>query len=80
MLHSARIEALAKRLAPASRGPASHRRRQLLGAILETKAGCGAFDLELLHYWLDSALARRADRALFGLDATAPATRGTRRR
>jgi hypothetical protein len=68
MLHPPKIAALASRLSRSIPGPVGRRRRELLGAVLERKAASGAFDLELLHHWLDAALATRGDRALFGLD------------
>jgi hypothetical protein len=75
-MYPSRVEALARRLeAGATHGgidlpgreARDRRRRALLGALLEHKAASGAFDVELLHYWLDSGLDRPCDRALFGL-------------
>ena len=68
MLYPPRVETLFRHLSRTLQGRRALRRRELLGALLECKAASGAFDLELLHHWLDSALARRGDRALFGLD------------
>lgn len=67
MLHPRKIAVLARRLAGQAPSAAGRRRRELLGTVLERKAASGAFDLELLHYWLDMELTRRRDRALFGL-------------
>jgi len=67
MLHPHRIAILAQHLSSRLPDPARRRRRDLLGAVLEKKAATGAFDLELLHHWLDVAIAGQADRALFGL-------------
>ena len=68
MLYPPRVETLAQHLSRTLQGRRALRRRELLGVLLECKAASGAFDLELLHHWLDSGLARRDDRALFGLD------------
>jgi hypothetical protein len=74
MLHPRKIALLARRLANQVPETAGRRRRELLGTLLEGKAASGAFDLELLHHWLDTALTKRSDRALFGLDR--PASHG----
>ena len=68
MLHSRTISILALHLSHQVPAADRLRRRALLGAILERKAAAGAFDLELLHHWLDMALTHRDDRRLFGLD------------
>jgi hypothetical protein len=78
-MHPARLAPLAHQLksglACAQVAPdtaSSRRRRELLGTLLWRKAASGAFDLELLHHWLDAGLRRRRDRRLFGLDGPAP--------
>ncbi len=68
MLHPPRISILVRHLSRPVQEPDLGRRRALLGAILERKAAGGAFDLELLHHWLDVALTQQDDRALFGLE------------
>ena len=46
------------------------RRKILAGAILLAKVEAGDFDLRTFKRWLDKALTRKEDRALFGLPAT----------
>ncbi len=46
---------------------AETRRRILVGALVLAKARSGEFDPAQLSAWLDSALARSDDRALFDL-------------
>jgi hypothetical protein len=67
MLYPERTAVLAQHLSNRVPERARRRRRELLGAVLESKAAIGAFDLELLHHWLDVALSGQGDRALFGL-------------
>jgi hypothetical protein len=45
------------------------RRRILVGALVMSKAQEGAIDLHQLRAWLDEALTRTDDRALFNLPA-----------
>lgn len=78
-MHPARLAPLARQLkaglARAEVKPEAascRRRRELLGSLLWRKAAIGAFDLELLHHWLDTGVRRRRDRRLFGLDGPAP--------
>jgi hypothetical protein len=43
------------------------RRKILVGAIVLAKVDQGVFDAAVLNGWLDAALSRADDRALFGL-------------
>ena len=45
------------------------RRKILVGAVILAKVGQGDFDERQLKRWLDKALTRADDRALFGLSA-----------
>jgi len=45
------------------------RRKILVGAILLSKVEAGEFDEAVLKRWMDAALSREEDRALFGLGA-----------
>jgi hypothetical protein len=46
---------------------AETRRKILVGTVVMAKARDGTMDASLLRSWLDQALTRREDRALFGL-------------
>jgi hypothetical protein len=46
---------------------AETRRCILVGALVRTKVADGELDADLLRRWLDAALTRPGDRALFGL-------------
>jgi prefoldin subunit 5 len=48
------------------------RRKILLGATLQQQIAAGAIDNATVHTWLDTALARTDDRALFGLPPRDP--------
>ena len=50
------------------------RRKILAGAIVLAKAHQGELDPKLLRSWLDQALTRAGDRALFDLPALPPGT------
>jgi len=45
------------------------RRKILVGAVVLAKVEDGSFDEKVLRNWLDGALARADDRALFELEA-----------
>jgi hypothetical protein len=47
-----------------------------VGAIVLAKIDEGEFDQAKLHRWLDEALTRPADRALFNLSASKPTVDG----
>ena len=47
------------------------RRKILAGAVLLERIEKGEFDREILKSWMDQALTRSDDRALFGLDGRA---------
>lgn len=49
------------------------RRKILLGGLILEKLRQGELDRALVDSWLDEALTRAADRALFGLPVPAPA-------
>jgi hypothetical protein len=59
------IEALRER-------KAATRRKILVGGIVLTKVQHGEIDNEQFRGWLDQALTRAADRALFGLPVNEP--------
>jgi uncharacterized protein (DUF3084 family) len=66
-LRQQRLEAR-KRAASAHRERKLAIRRQILvGGIILEKLEIGEFDRQVLHGWLDQALTRADDRALFGL-------------
>jgi hypothetical protein len=55
---------------PITRNPASKaetRRSILVGALVRAKVEGGEMDADLLRRWLDAALTRPGDRALFDL-------------
>lgn len=52
------------------------RRKILLGGLILEKLRQGELDRALVDSWLDEALTRAADRALFGLPVPAPAAGG----
>ncbi len=62
-----RINARNKALESRRDRKADTRRKILIGAIVLAKIDQGEFDQALLHRWLDAALTRPADRALFDL-------------
>jgi hypothetical protein len=45
------------------------RRKILAGAVLLAKMEDGSFDEKILNGWMDQALTKAEDRALFGLEA-----------
>jgi hypothetical protein len=59
------------RAAPLARVPASSRddTRRKIGAIVLAKVEQGVIQESVLRSWLDAALTREDDRALFGLKA-----------
>ncbi|MDP8983506.1 MAG: mobilization protein [Pseudomonadota bacterium] len=50
---------------------AETRRRFVIGAVIQAKIQDGEMDAQRLRGWLDRALTRKEDRALFGLPPTA---------
>jgi large subunit ribosomal protein L7/L12 len=52
---------------------ADTRRKILLGGLILEKLRQGQLDRSLIEAWLNQALTRAGDRALFGLPVTAPA-------
>ena len=52
---------------------ADTRRKILLGGLILEKLRQGQLDRPLIEAWLDQALTRAGDRALFGLPVAAPA-------
>jgi len=65
--HKARLEARQRASASRRERKDDARRKILLGAILQQKVAEGALSSETLRHWLDGALTRTDDRALFGL-------------
>jgi hypothetical protein len=63
-----RIEARAKALASRQERRADTRRKILVGAVVLAKIDQGVFEASVLRGWLDGALTRPDDRALFGLN------------
>ena len=63
----ARIEARQRALASRRSRKDDTRRKILAGAILLAKVEAGEFDSRTFKRWLDKALTRKDDRALFGL-------------
>ena len=62
-----RIEARKRALLSKRARAADTRKKILVGAIVLAKVEQGVFDERLLRQWLDQALTREDDRALFGL-------------
>ena len=62
-----RIEARARALTSRRARKEDTRRKILLGAIVMAKVEQGEMDSALLQRWLDGALTRKDDRALFEL-------------
>jgi hypothetical protein len=63
-----RLEARKKALLSKRQRAADTRRKILVGAIVLAKVEQGEFEQRTLRRWLDKALTRADDRALFGLD------------
>ena len=63
-----RAEARARALVSRRARKDDTRRKILVGAILLAKIDQGEFENRTLRRWLDKALTRKDDRALFGLD------------
>lgn len=63
-----RLEARKKALLSKRERAADTRRKILVGAIVLAKVDQGEFEQRTLRRWLDKALTRADDRALFGLD------------
>ena len=76
----ARIEARRRTLACRRDRQDDTRRKILVGAILLARVEQGRFSEAELRKWLDEALTRSDDRALFGLDAIEPAPKPARSR
>jgi hypothetical protein len=68
----ARIEARKKALASQRARKDDTRRKILAGAVLLAKIDQGVIDRATFQIWLDAALTREDDRALFELPASAP--------
>ena len=66
-----RAEARARALSSRRDRKADTRRKILVGAVVLAKVENGLFDNKILNGWLDAALTREDDRALFGLDGRA---------
>ena len=71
-----RAEARKRALASRRARKDDTRRKILAGAIVLTKADQGELDPKLLRAWLDQALTRADDRALFELPALPGSTPG----
>src|SRR6516225_8853526 len=76
----ARIEARRRTLASRRARQDDTRRKILVGAILLARVDQGRFSETELRKWLDEALTRKDDRALFGRDAIEPAPKPARSR
>jgi hypothetical protein len=63
-----RAEARARALSSRRDRKADTRRKILVGAVILAKVENGLFDKKRLNEWLDAALTREDDRALFGLE------------
>jgi hypothetical protein len=66
-----RSEARARTVAAKRARHEELRRKILAGAVLLAKVDAGEFDEGILRGWMDVALTRADDRALFGLEAKA---------
>jgi hypothetical protein len=66
-----RAEARARALSSRRDRKADTRRKILIGAVVMAKIEQGVFEEKTLKAWLDKALTRDDDRALFGLDGKA---------
>ena len=64
----ARVEARKRALASRRARKDDTRRKILAGAILLAKVEAGEFELRTFKRWLDKALTRKDDRALFEMD------------
>jgi hypothetical protein len=64
-----RSEARARTIAAQRTRHAELRRKILAGAVLLAKVEAKEFEAEVLRGWMDAALTRTDDRALFGLGA-----------
>ena len=64
-----RKEARARTVAAKKSRHEELRRKILVGAIVLAKIEDGSFDKKILNGWLDTAVTREDDRALFELDA-----------
>ncbi len=72
-LRQQRIEARRKSIESKRERKADTRRKILLGAIVQAKVEQKVMDEKLLRGWLDEALSRTDDRALFDLPPRAAA-------
>ena len=70
-LRQQRIDARTRAVAAQRERKADTRRKILIGAIIQAKIQQGVMDESQLKSWLDAALTRDEDRALFGLPARA---------
>ena len=75
-----RIKAREQRLAELKARQDGTRRKILVGAILLARVDQGRFSEAELRKWLDEALTRKDDRALFGRDTIEPAPKPARSR
>jgi hypothetical protein len=76
----ARIEARRRTLASRRARQDDTRRKILVGAIVLARVDQGRIGETDLRKWLDEALTRKDDRALFGLDSIEPAPKPARSR
>ena len=67
-----RVESRLRYLQSAKARKDETRRKILAGAILLAKVEAGEFESRTIKRWLDKALTRKDDRALFGLPAVLP--------
>jgi hypothetical protein len=75
-LRAQRIEARKKAIESKRERKADTRRKILVGAVVMAKVEQKVMDEKLLRDWLDEALTRADDRALFGLPPVANAKSG----
>ncbi len=66
-LRQQRSEARKRALELQRERKAEMRRKFVVGSVILDKVGSGEIDRNMLHAWLDSALTRIEDRALFDL-------------
>ena len=75
--HQARVQARMRTVVSRRERREDTRRKILIGAIILAKIDQGAFDGALLKGWLDAALTRADDRALFDLKPNTLGTQAT---
>ena len=71
-VRQARAEARKRALASRRARKDDTRRKILIGAVVQAKVEQGVLKNEVLREWLDFALTRTDDRALFGLSGPSP--------